>query len=572
MLFLLVTMVSVYASETLPTYISAINDGRLSEAKQLLLNAIENEGTSILDKAIAYIHLGTVQFRLGEEDFRQAFETSEKWFQEALSVATDIKPVQQEYSILLFQRANCFISACENELAKSKLQGIVPIPFKLIKDYISPAEADLQKAKSDYPVSQKEDLLLLSLELQLAKFHIWTLTEQAEMAEKAGQEALTLAETALGETFLAPDIHAKLLLRYATALVEVKGQGKENLKKALELLAEGMEKPCGNVEINSALISLWGKLLLMSDASEADLKNAEERLLAATETLEQLRASNVDSMDFMARKAYFSSRTSLYETLVELHARQNKPFEMLKAINRMRSRSIQDYVNNQTGKDEPTTEEQLCQILREGDGMLVAYFIATDTVWIITYTEAGGKISHTMRSGQEIVYLATQTLNVFSSVQHLQGYFRFGSSYRLVPEAILAANILYKELFATAHEEFTKRKLVHLYVLPHNILNYFPFGALFVLVNDSNALASMYVADTGLSITYLPSLSAIMDSGKISLTSNDTMVLARGTYSYPAYYKNNPANPDDPAAQPLNLSNVPSEGQFVSQILQTKPQ
>ena len=274
-------------------------------------------------------------------------------------------------------------------------------------------------------------------------------------------------------------------------------------------------------------------------------------------------------MDFIARKEYYTTRTGVYETLVELYARQNQPFKMLQAIDRMRSRSIQDFVL--APNEESLNEAELREILKKNNGIIVAYFLTVNTVWMVAFDSNGGTISHTKHSGQEIASLASGVLNIFSNVQHPQAYYRFGPSYRPVAEAYHAANLLYKELLEEIHQKFLKGKYDHFYVIPHHILNYLPFSALVINVNDNNAFQSQFVADIGLPLTYLPSLAAIRPSD-CKYDMKNTMVMARGTYAYPAFYNACPENPDNPAAPPLNLPNVPNEGRQIAQMLHTPPE
>lgn len=139
-------------------------------------------------------------------------------------------------------------------------------------------------------------------------------------------------------------------------------------------------------------------------------------------------------------------------------------------------------------------------------------------------------------------------------------------------EAYQASNLLYKELFENVHHKFLNGKYDHVYVMPHHILNYLPFSALVINVNPENLFLSKYVADSyGMPLTYLPSLSALRPSEN-NYDFKDTMVFARGTYSYPAFYNNCPDNPDNPSAPPLNLPNVFNEGKHVVQMLATPPE
>ena len=548
-------------SGSVPDYIVAINEGRLTEAKELIENLIVSRASNNLDMAVAYKHLGTVNFRLGKE-FDVAFAASEKLFKAELSQKNDIKTLQQ-YSLMLFQRANCLISACEAELSKSKLQGISPVPFKFVKSYIAPAEKDLNAAKTHYPKELNGDIELLSLELAVAEYHIWKTAGQESTAQRAAQKALDCAKGLSTAKGLPADTQAKFAIRYATLMVEMKN----GVKEAIGILEESVQKSSGNVELDAATVTLWARLQIKDQAFDGKAASLiEKRLIMATDKLEELRAQNVEAMDFVARKEYFSSRTGLYELLVELYAKMKQPFKMLNAIDRMRSRAIQDFVN----KEANLTEKELCATLKENAGMMVAYFIATDTVWIITFDGNGGSIAHTERNGQEIAQLSSGVISVFSNPQHPMTYLRYGPAYRIVPESYHVANQLYKELLSSAHKKFIDGKYEHFYVLLHNVLNYLPLQSLVIKINENNALLSQYVADMALPLTYLPSLSAIRASS-VKYDTDSSMVLARGTYSYPAFYNNCPENPDNPNAQPLNLPNVPQEGEQVKKILGTAP-
>lgn len=557
----------IYTKNAFP-YVTAINNGKLTEAKQLITETIADKNITSLNKAIAYKHLGTVLFRLGE-DYSQAFASSEKIFENELTVNSS-ESLKKEYAMMLYQRANCLLSACEAELSKAKLQGIPVVPFQLIKKFISPAERDTNAAQKNYPADKQGDMVLLSMELALAEFHVWTITNQPEMAARTGEKVLKIAKESLTIQNMSDDAHKKLILRYATALVEIEKDKPKNFDNAIKILDGAIQVSSGNIELDTAVVSLWAKLQIMNNAEESVFNKIEEQLIKTANKLEQLRSDNVSSMDFVSRKEYFASRTGLYEALIELYAKQNQPFKLLQAINRMRSRSIQDFINSDVNENKIKTEADLCKILKEGQAMLVVYFIAVDTVWIVTFTESGGVINQTRQNGQEIVALTTQVINVFSSSQHPQGYLRFGPSYRSVPEAYQAANVLYNELLAEAHKIFLESSLQHLYLMPHHILNYLPLATLVIQIDKSNAFLSQFVADKGLPITYLPSLSALIPSNS-RYNLQDTLVIARGDYSYAAFYSDSPGNPDNPTAQPMNLPNVLREGQQVKQILRTSP-
>ena len=119
---------TIFASESRITDgIQAINSGHLLKAKTILSNVSNSTAASALDRAIAYKHLGTVLFRLGES-YLSAFDSSMKLFEAELQ-KNNSSEAQQQYGIMLFQKANCLLADCENKLSHAKLQGVPPIPF-----------------------------------------------------------------------------------------------------------------------------------------------------------------------------------------------------------------------------------------------------------------------------------------------------------------------------------------------------------------------------------------------------------------------------------------------------------
>ena len=214
------------------SYIDLINSGKLTEAKKKLTLVVSDDSSKPLDKAIAYKHLGTTLFRLGE-NFDDAFALSEKTFKDVLRATSD-NNAQQEYSLMLYQRANCLISACESDLSKSKLQGIPVVPFQLVKTYISPAQQALNDAKEHYPIGQMDDISLLYLELNLCEYHIWSIAGQNAMAAHAAQKALKTVEESKSNP-MKPDARLKFAIRHATLLAETSDNNMESINQNLTI-------------------------------------------------------------------------------------------------------------------------------------------------------------------------------------------------------------------------------------------------------------------------------------------------------------------------------------------------
>lgn len=551
---------------TLTEGIHFTNSGQLQKAKGIFVSVINSKENRVLEKAIAYKNLGTVKFRLGEP-FQQEFEVAEKIFITELQ-NNESAELRKQYGYMLYQKANCLLSACENQLAQAKMQGIESIPFRYINDYISPATKVLSTAKSYYPSEQKSDIQLLEIELAVVESHVWGACGQIEAANRAVSKALELANKVLNADKIAPDTKKKLLLRKAELLLidNSATQGIED--KAEKLLMDAQEIQSGNTELDLSVLTFYAKFILKyKNASLLDYATLEKTIRNATEKLEMLRIANLETMDFIAKKNYFATRTELYEVLMMLYAKQNKPFDMLMTMNQIRSRAIQDF----TTKDKISSQEQLQAVLAENKGMLLAYYVGVEHVWCVSFTHRKTSISQTKRSGQEIAAICWNVLQVYSDVRHPQAYVRYGSQYKILPEAFRLSNILYLELFEKYYQTFMQSKLEHLYVMPSNVLNYLPLSTLVEKIDESDIFKSRFVADNAVPLSYLVSVNNLANK-QIPNKNGNALIFARGDYSYPAHYNNDPTNPDNPMAQPLNLPEVAGEGLKVSKLLKAVPE
>ena len=225
--------------------VRALNEGRLREACEIFSAVGKDQRELPLNRGIAYKNLGTALFRLGQS-FQKAFDTSEKIFLELLQKKSTPE-VKRQYAYLLYQRANCLLTACENQLSKAKMQGISSIPFDYLKNYLHPVSVTLKKIKTVYPEKQRGDLLLLELDLLLTEVHIWEACRQEGIAARSREKAIAYVNTALKHTSFAPDAKKKLLLRKAMLLCSLSRPSDAEISKTLTG-AIGIES--GNVELD----------------------------------------------------------------------------------------------------------------------------------------------------------------------------------------------------------------------------------------------------------------------------------------------------------------------------------
>lgn len=540
--------------------VRALNEGRLREACEIFSAVGKDQRELPLNRGIAYKNLGTALFRLGQS-FQKAFDTSEKIFLELLQKKSTPE-VKRQYAYLLYQRANCLLTACENQLSKAKMQGISSIPFDYLKNYLHPVSVTLKKIKTVYPEKQRGDLLLLELDLLLTEVHIWEACRQEGIAARSREKAIAYVNTALKHTSFAPDAKKKLLLRKAMLLCSLSRPSDAEISKTLTG-AIGIES--GNVELDISVFTFYAKYTLMrkSPLTSAEYDVLEKKLRDAIAKIERLREQNLKNMDFAAKKSYFATRTELYEVLLRLYAQQKRPFDMLLAINQVRSRAIQDEIS--AGKI--ASQRQLQKILSENRGMLLAYYVGCDHIWMVCFTGNSAEISRSKRSGQELAAMCMNIIQVYSDVRHLQSYMRYGPRYKTVPDAFAMSHFVYKEIFLQHHQKFNESKLEHLYIIPHNVLNYLPFTTLAVKTDTANVLNTFFVADERIPVSYFASVNSLLPAKTSFEGRRRNVVLARGNYSFPAFYNEDPENPDNPNAPPLNLPKTLPEGKTVAKIL-----
>ena len=550
---------TLYAA-TMEDGINALNAGQLQVAQGIFEEISKISTEPVLTRAIAYKNLGTVLFRLGKPS-QEPFDIADSLFLGMLK-KNDSSEIKKQYGYMLYQRANCLLTDCENQLSKAKIQGIFAIPFDYFKKYISPAMAYMNKAKQFYPQKQQGDILLLELDLLLCETHVWVACHQNDSADRSRNKVLNLLDTGLRDLPLAADTKKKLLLRKVILMCE-SAQKSENI--VLNTLNEAVKMESANVELDISVFTFYAKYILTHKSSftSEEYTDLEKQIKASIAKIEELREQNLKSMDFVSRKSYFATRTELYEVLLMLYAKQNRPFNMLLAINHVRSRAIQDDIDVEKIK----SLQCLQDILTDNQGMLLAYYVGSDHVWSVCFTGADAEIAVSKHSGQELVAICRTVIDVYSNIEYAKAAWRYGYRCKAVSDVFEMSHSVYNDIFLSFHHKFIKNHLKHLYIIQHNILNYLPFSALATKTNPEDIFKTRFVADEGIPISYLTSVNSLLVQEIPHSTENKNIVFARGDYSFPAFYNKDPENPDNPNASPLNLPNVQKEGKTVAKLL-----
>lgn len=539
-----------------------LNAGNLTAAKEVFIDIATNKTLTAEKRAAAFKNLATAKFRLGDESYRADFDSAEALFK-------SIEPLgDKEHGKMLYQKANCLLTAFEKELVNNRLHGMPKVPFFLIRDYLHPATKCLECSEMLKPELDAGDFELLKADLALAEARLWFTYGQTNSAAIAYRKVLDITAVTLAKTETPPDTRKKMLLRRATTILEstIGNATLLSTDDALTNLKAADKIDSGNTELDYAVQSFYLKTMLRHSINQhLPLSDEfEKTVLLLSDGVEELGRRMSGGMDYLAQKSYFSMRTAAYEVLMEYFAYKNRPFDMLLAMNKMRSRALQNAINQEGEKPD---EQQLRGWLAERKAMLVAYFVGVDSVWMVGFTKNGGEIARSIKTGVEVVSMCKNVVRTISQVGPLMVYCRFGAN-KAIDESYSFSNDLYNELFKKWHEKYKVDKLERIYLMPNHYLNYLPFAALVVRQGDGSIFKTRYVAHEGIPICYsvtLPSFSAVE---KPESESNRNVVLSRSDYSKAAYYYANAEhNPDLPKGSVLNLPGTTEEGRRIASLL-----
>lgn len=539
-----------------------LNAGNLTAAEEVFATITTNKTLTAEKRAVAFKNLATTKFRLGDESYRADFDSADVLFK-------SIAPLgDKEHGKMLYQKANCLLTAFEKEMVNNRLHGMPKMPFPLIRDYLHPAAKCLEQSEILHAELKTGDFELLKADLALAEARLWFTYGQTNSAVAAYRKVLDVTAGALARTETPPDTRKKMLLRRATTMLEWPIDNATSLSTddALTNLKAADKIDSGNKELDYAVQSFYLKTMLRHSINQhLPLSDEfEKAVLLLSDGVEELGRRMSGGMDYLAQKSYFSMRTAAYEVLMEYFAYKNRPFDMLLAMNKMRSRALQNAINQEGEKPD---EQQLRDWLAERKAMLVAYFVGVDSVWMVGFTKNGGEIARSIKTGVEVVSKCKNVVRTISQIGPLMVYCRFGAN-KAIDESYSFSNDLYNELFKKWHEKYKVDKLERIYLMPNHYLNYLPFAALVVRQGDGSIFKTRYVAHEGIPICYfvtLPSFSAVE---KPESESNRNVVLSRSDYSKAAYYYANAEhNPDLPKGSVLNLPGTTEEGRRIARLL-----
>lgn len=539
-----------------------LDAGNLIAAKEVFTSISSNKTELPEKRAVAFKNLATAKFRLGDVSYRADFDSSDALFK-------SIAPIgEKEHAKMLYQKANCLLTAFENEMVNNRLHGMPKVPFSLIRDFLHPAVKSLKHSEMLQSDLVAGDIELLKADLALAEARLWFTYGQTNSAVAAYRKVLDIAAVAVAKTETPPDARKKILLRRATTMLECPIGNAMSLSTdaALTYLKEAAKVDSGNKELDYAVQAFYLKAILRHSINKHLPLNDdfEKMVLLLSDGVEQLGCRMSEGMDYLAQKSYFSMRTAAYEVLMEYFAYKNRPFDMLLAMNKMRSRALQNAINQDQKQPD---EQELRGWLAERNAILVAYFVGIDSVWMVGFTKNGGEIARSIKTGAEIISMCRNVVQTISQVAPLLAYCRFGAN-KAIDESYSFSNGLYKELFKKWHEKYKENKLERIYLMPNHYLNYLPFAALVVKHDDGNIFKTRYVAHEGIAICYSVTLPNFSMVKKPEFESNRNIVLSRSDYSKPAYYYENvERNPDLPKGSVLNLPGAAEEGRRVASLL-----
>ena len=542
--------------------VNFLNAGNLTAAEDVFESIATNKSLAAEKRAMAFKNSATAKFRLGDESYQADFDRADALFK-------SIAPLgDKEHGKMLYQKANCLLAAFENEMVNNRLHGMPKVPFSLVRDYLHPATKCLERSEILHTELSAGDFGLLKADLALAEARLWFTYEQTNSAVAAYRKVLDITAKTLEKTETPPDTLKKVLLRRATTMFECPISNETALltDDALNCLAAAEKIDSGNKELDYAVQAFCLKVRLRhSINTHQPLSDEfEKKALLLFDGVEELGRQMSEGVHYLAQKSYFSMRTAAYEVLMEYFAYKNRPFDMLLAMNKMRSRALQNAINQD---EKQIDEQQLRDWLAERNAMLVAYFVGIDSVWMVGFTKNGGEVARSQKTGAEIVSMCRNVVQAISQVAPLMVYCRFGAN-KAIDESYSFSNELYNELFRKWHEKYKMNMLERIYLMPNHYLNYLPFAALVVKQGDENIFKTRYVAHEGIPICYSVTLPSFSGVEMPEFESKRNIVVSRSDYSKVAYYyENAERNPDLPKGTVLNLPGATDEGRSVAKLL-----
>ena len=521
-------------TSTVQSAVALLNAGDLPAAERLLKTAVQ---TAITDKsleaeAVARKWLGVTLARSGTARMNEA--TNELWkgvvLLEPLAGNGDMA-ARAELGYVLFDLAETMRSGAEVNLREQRVGGLNPSAyFRLVHDFVSPAEDALGQATAYYPADRAADLIYgrAELALILARLQVTFLPGSPVAASydksiSLFRDAIKTEQSQGGKARC--DLIISATIRITEIRREVTGVGTDPAaNQSAAALAvkelEGVQQlATDKSEIAGHL--LFQKALCMMDAGGTNLapdkaQTIETDLLKVADLVENMRGKLTGRSSFEVAGAFFSQRTHVYEALVRLYAGSHQSEKLLAAIERMKARAFRDIL---MAPGLPAFDlRALQQSLRQDKAGLVEFFYGPERAWAVWVPpDSPIEIIELPIDGQSLVQEMRKMSREFANSRDRRGWMRMHSGnmrpneLETMQDGYHAANRLYELLLRPIDARAQAAKVTRLYVVPHHIMNYLSFDSLVTAVNETNLLASTFYVEHGLPVTYLPAAAVLSD-------------------------------------------------------------
>jgi CHAT domain-containing protein len=542
------------ATSSVQTAVALLDAGDLPAAERLLKTSVHDATTAghLVDEAVARKWLGVTLARSGTARTTEA--TNELWkavaLLEPLAVGSDAT-ARSELGFALFDLSETLRGCAEISLREQRVGGLNPSAyFKLVHDFVSPAEDALGKASPFYPPDRAADLVYgrAELALILARLQFTFLpgspmTESYDRAIGMFRDAIKAGQ--IQGVKARNDLIISATIRIAEIRQELAGQNANPTARqsaaALAVKELAGVQPLATDKAEIAGYLLYLKALCMMDAGGTNIapdkaQMIEADLLKAADLVEDMRGKLAGQASFEVVGSFFSQRTYVYEALGRLYAGTHQAEKMLAAIERMKARAFRDILATSGGS--VFDLHVLRQHLRQDKAGLVEFFYGPERAWAVWVPpDAPVEIIALPIDGQALVLEMRKVNREFANSRDRRGWMRmFNGNMRqgemdVMKDGYHAANRLYELLLRPLEQRAQAAKVTRLYVVPHHVMNYLSFDALVTVVNETNLLASTFYVEHGMPLTCLPSATVLSDIGSSTgLTGGGKYVFARSDF------------------------------------------
>ena len=555
LLVLLMACLPVFAGNSTNSVQSAVallNSGNLPGAERILTATVAETVARghRLDEAIARKWLGVALARSGVSRLNEATNELSRAGELLKPLADKGDPeAREQMGMVLFDQSETLRTYAESQMREQRLAGVsASMYFGLVRDFVSPAEAAIEKAKDYYPKGKSADIEYARGELALLLARLSeTFMPDSDTTSGYERSINCFRKARLLEQANGKDARNDVIISAAIRIAEIKRELVRNSKadvrqvafgEALKELAAVRDLPTDQAEIASHLIYTRAVCRLEKDGtpSSEQAKEIETDLLKAADLVETMRGKFKGGTTFENSGSFFSQRTHVYEALCRLYAATKQPEKMLAAIEKMKARAFRDILATASGPnfDLPALQKHL----RQDKAGLVEYFYGPEHAWAFWVPpDSAVETIDLPINGQDLVLEMQKVSSEFAKSRDGRGWMRMCNGNMRQGEMVTmregfhAANRLYELLLRLLEQKANAAKVVRLYVVPHHVMNYLSFNSLVTEVNETNLLSSKFYVESGLPVTYLPSAAVLSEIGSIAdVAGGSNYVFARGDF------------------------------------------